>query len=95
MKQVLYTSTNPFNSDDFFGLECDTPDDAYDFADNYFAEECEAHGIQSDNAEITIIGFTINEDTGKRDVLSVEDRTVGYEYYKGDYAEHNTLWGTS
>lgn len=86
---VYYTAIDPWGRE--FDLECDTPEEAADFAQERFCEECEDNGVRgTDSAEIEIIGFVIDEWTGERRVVSRRPEWVEYEYYRGDYAEHNT-----
>lgn len=64
-------------------------------ANEWFAEQSEDVPMRSGDtreAECEIIKFRYDDD-GEMVVLSREPHTLNYEYYHGDYAEHNTHWG--
>ncbi len=73
-----------------YDADYDTKQEAQDSADSYFDEQCSE--LKEDaTKDIFLIEYSYDGD-GERVVFNTEKSQVEYEYYKGDFAEHNTLW---
>lgn len=78
-----------------FDAEFDTQAEAQQWADEGFADECADEGgfRNGDTAEadIELLEFEWDEETGERKILQRINSTVEYEHYHGDFAEHS-VW---
>ena len=72
-------------------LQADSPEAAEKWANEWFAERCEQCGERKakDEGYIVEVSLDNNDEPWERgrDKIALE-----YEYYHGDFAEHNT-WG--
>ena len=77
-----------------FDAEFDTQAGAQKWADEGFADECADEGGwrngETTSADIELLEFDWNEETGERDIKQRVKGTVEYEHYHGDMAEHGT-----
>lgn len=89
IQQVFYTVIDPWG--ETLDLQCDTAEEAYNWFDNDWAERCADNGDKRSCVDIEVVGY-IHDDEGEMVILSREWREVEYEYYHGDFAEHNTWW---
>lgn len=73
--------------------EFKTKDDAIDYAQSVFSEECAASGEYSDgdthDQEITV--FKVDPESDNP-ILETDEVVVEYVHYHGDFAEHNLYY---
>lgn len=84
--------TYSIGGDEYFDAEFKTKDDAEKDADERFNDQCAEGDESTENQEIDVeyIRFSWNDETGERVIHDRVEDTLFYEYYHGDYAEHNT-----
>lgn len=74
-----------------FDLEFDTMQEALDFAEKKFVEECEDYEIDHDDElDFFLVEVSFNEENGDREEIKRVKTVVSYEYYHGDLKEHGT-----
>lgn len=82
--------TFKLNDEEHFSKEFETQDSAYFAAQDLFDEQCSDDDLQEDeDGYVDLIQFQWIDDEMK--ILSVKSDIVSFEYYHGDYAEHNVL----
>ena len=73
-------------------LECKTRQEAIDWAEDEFADECQREAPDNGEkfeTEIDLIPYTMDDNGDTTDMPS-ETITIKYEHYHGDFAEHAT-----
>ena len=79
---------------EIFDADFDSQEEAQQWADEAFCQECEECGEYSngdtESEEIVLVQYRYNDD-GERDIIGRVDSTVDFEFYHGDFAEHNTI----
>ena len=78
-----------------FDADFDSKEEAQIWAEEGFQQECEDEGGWNngdiETAEIKVIQFYYDGETGERNIFESEKSTVEFEYYHGDAVEHGTL----
>lgn len=94
MADIFYTFEHDGERHD---LECTTQKAVEEWADEWFSERCHEGDRALRNGEsFSDEGFIIKYQVDDDGVVTDLERTkyaLEYEYYHGDYAEHNTHWG--
>lgn len=73
-------------------LECETQEQAEQAADDWWDKRNEDERTTRED-DCFIISYTHATPDGDVAELSRTKYNLYYEYYHGDYAEHNTYWG--
>jgi len=73
-----------------FDAQLTSAEEAQEFADDKFQDECQSIDEMNAEDEIEILKFTYNEFTGEIVILERTTSSVEYEYYHGDRVEHST-----
>lgn len=76
-----------------FDADFDTQQEAQADAETRYSDRCDENGERGYCEEkITLIRY-FYDDEDERSIVQRIKSSVAYEYYHGDYAEHNTNWG--
>lgn len=84
-----------FIGNEIYDADLPTEAAAQEAADEWWAEQCD-HGSgwrngTAEETDIVLLNYYYNEETEERVEISRKSGKAYFEYYHGDYAEHNTM----
>jgi hypothetical protein len=74
----------------FFDAEFSSKDEAQAWAEEAFSDECLFDNLKRSEADILLVRFHHDEETGEIVKDELVKSCVEFEYYRGDLLEHGT-----